>query len=232
MTMLFAAPAWAQESQEEVGGQGQGAAISVLDPTYDSPYVWYVSFGAGGVSGGNPIGSIVDEEAETIFTFDFGKGSFFSGRAGRRIWWRLGVEVEVGYGSPGLEVTETNLAGRDIETSDFGDYSFLLVAGSARLDLTDSLVTPFLLAGVAVVAASYVDAIGADQSDTNLGFLFGGGLDVRIKANVNFRADVRGLRSKIDAPLLSRGILVQNVEAGDALSTMWLWSFGASVRFD
>ncbi len=229
VAFLFVAPVWARASQDQVGDQTMTTAE--LDPTYDAPYLWYVSFGVGGVSGANPIGSIVDEDAATIFTFDIGDGGFFSVRAGRRMWWRLGVEGEFGYGSPGIDVTETDLQGRNVTTSDFGDYSMGLISVSVRLDLTDSLVTPFLLAGGAVVFSS-IEADTGTEGDTNPGFLFGGGLDVRLKDSVNLRADLRGLRSTIDAPLLSRGILVPNVEAGGALSTMWLWSIGVSVRFD
>ena len=229
VAFLFAAPVWAQASQEQVGDQTMTTAD--MDPTYDAPYLWYVSFGVGGVSGANPIGSIVDDDAAKVFTFDIGDGGFFSVRAGRRMWWRLGVEGEFGYGSPGIEVTETDLQGRNVTTSDFGDYSMGMISVSVRLDLTDSLVTPFLLAGGAVVFSS-IEADTGTEGDTNPGFLFGGGLDVRLKDSVNLRGDVRGLRSNIDAPLLSRGILVPNVEAGGALSTMWLWSIGVSVRFD
>ena len=229
VALLFAAPVWAQESQEQAGDQTMTTAE--MDPTYDAPYVWYISFGFGGISGANPIGSIVDEDEEKISTFDFGNGGFFSARGGRRLWWRLGVEGEFGYGSPGVEVTETNLQGRDITTSDFSDYSVGLISVSARFDLTDSRVTPFLLGGGAVVF-SRIEADTGTEGDTNPGFLFGAGMDVRLKDSVNLRGDVRGLRSKIDAPLLSRGILVPNVEAGKALSTMWLWSIGVSVRFD
>lgn len=229
VALSCAAPVWAQESQEPAGDQRMTTAE--LDPTYDAPYVWYVSFGVGGVSGANPIGSIVDEDAAKVFTFDLGSGGFFSVRAGRRMWWRLGVEAEFGYGSPGVEVTETDLQGRNVTTSDFGDYSLGMISASVRLDLTDSRITPFLLAGGAVVFSS-IEADTGTEHDTNPGFLFGGGLDVRLKDTVNLRSDVRGLRSNIDAPLLSRGILVPNVEAGGALSTMWLWSIGVSVRFD
>ena len=229
VALLCAAPVWAQESQEQAGDQRM--TRSVMDPTYDAPYAWYISFGFGGLSGANPIGSVVDEGQEKIFTFDFGSGGFFSVRAGRRMWWRLGVEGELGYGSTGVELTETNLQGRNITTSEFGDHSLGLISVSARFDLTDSRITPFLLGGTALVF-SRVEADMGTEGATKLGFLFGGGLDVRLRGNVNLRADVRGLRSKVDAPLLSRGILLPNVEEGDALSTMWLWSIGVSVRFD
>ena len=229
VALLFAAPVWAQASQEQAGDQTMTTAER--DPTYDAPYVWYMSFGFGGVSGANPIGTIVDEDEEKIFAFDLGNGGFFSARAGRRVWWRLGLEGEFGYGSPGAEVTETNLQGRDVTTSDFGDYSVGFISVSGRLDLTDSRITPFLLGGGALVF-SRIESDTGTAGDTNPGFLFGAGLDVRLKDNVNLRVDVRGLRSKINAPLLSRGILVPNVGAGNALSTMWLWSIGVSVRFD
>lgn len=228
VALSCAAPVWAQESQEPAGDQRMTTAE--LDPTYDAPYVWYVSFGVGGVSGANPIGSIVDEDAAKVFTFDLGSGGFFSVRAGRRMWWRLGVEAEFGYGSPGVEVTETDLQGRNVTTSDFGDYSVGLISVSGRFDLADSRITPFLLGGVAVVFSRIESEMGT-EADTNPGFLFGGGLDVRLKDNVNLRGDVRGLRSKINAPLLSRGILLPNVEAGKALSTIWIWSIGVSLRF-
>lgn len=227
--LLFAAPVGAQESQEQAGDQTMTTAE--MDPTYDAPYAWYISFGFGGVSGANPIGSIVDEDEEKIITFDLGNGGFFSARVGRRVWWRLGVEGEFGYGSPGAEATETNLQGRDITTSAFGDYSVGLISVSVRLDLTDSRVTPFLLVGPALLFSRF-EADTGTEGDTNPGFLFGGGLDVRLKDNVNLRADVKGLRSKINAPLLTRGILLPNVETGNALSTLWVWSIGVSVRFD
>lgn len=227
VALLFAAPVWAQGSQEQSGDQMTRAA---MDPTNVAPYGWYVSFGFGGVSGANPIGSIVDDDEEKISSFSLGNGGFFSARAGRRLWWRLGVEGEFGYGSPGAEITETNLQGRNVTTSDFGDYSVGLISVSGRFDLADSRITPFLLGGVAVVFSRIESEMGT-EADTNPGFLFGGGLDVRLKDNVNLRGDVRGLRSKINAPLLSRGILLPNVEAGKALSTIWIWSIGVSLRF-
>ena len=227
--LLFAAPVWAQESQEQVGDQTM--STGELDPTYDAPYSWYFSLGFGGVSGANPIGSFVDEDEQIISTFDFGNGGFFSARGGGRVWWRLGVEGEFGYGSPGVELTETNLQGREVVTSEFGEYSLGLISVSARLDLTDSRFTPFLLGGAALVF-SRIEATTGTEGDTNPGFVFGGGMDMRLKDNVNIRGDLRGLRSEINAPLLSRGIIVPNTEPGAALSTMWLWSIGVSVRFD
>ena len=157
---LFAAPVWAQELEGQTSKQTMEPAE--IDPTYDAPYGWYISFVSipylGGAVGANPIGTGVDEENEKTLTFDLGSGGFYSGRAGRRVWWRLGVEGEFGYGSPGVEVTETNLQGRNITTSDFGDYSIGFVAVSARLDLTDSRFTPFLLSGPALV----LNRIGTD----------------------------------------------------------------------
>ncbi len=229
VALLFAAPVQAQEPQEPAGYQTMTTAE--MDPPYEAPYVWYISFGFGGVSGANPIGSIVDEDEEKIFAFALGNGGFFGARVGRRVWWRLGLEGELGFGSPGVEVTESNLQGRGVTTSDLGDYTLGLISVSGRLDLADSRFTPFLLGGGALVF-SRIESDTGTEGQTNPGFLFGVGLDVRLKDNVNLRGDVRGLRSKINAPLLSRGVLVPNVEAGNALSTMWLWSIGVSVRFD
>lgn len=233
-SLLFAVPVWAQESgQSQSEGMRQSTAEAEMDPTYVSPYVWNVGVGVGTVSGANPVGSIIDDEEEKIFTFDIGDGFLISGRAARRLWWRLGAEVEGGYSSPGVLVTETDLAGQSLTTSDFGDYSFGYVSVSARIDLTDARVTPFLLGGFAVVFASVPENPDdpGNTSEVNPGFIFGGGLDVRIKDNINLRGDVKGLRSNIDAPLLSRGILIPNEELGDALSTQVLWTIGVAVRF-
>ena len=238
VAQLFAAPVWAQEVQDQTGEQTTRTVE--IDPTYDAPYGWYISFVSipylGGVVGANPIGSVVDEENEKALTFDLGSGGFYSARAGRRVWWRLGVEGEFGYGSPGVEVTETNLQGRNITTSDFGDYSVGFIAVSARLDLTDSRFTPFLLSGPALV----LNRIGTDtgtEGKLNPGFLFGGGMEVELKDNLYLRSDLRGLRSQVNAPLLSGGRLLPTVDdlgfrKERALSTMWLWSIGVTVRFD
>jgi|TARA_B100000745_G_scaffold296527_1_gene242025 hypothetical protein len=235
---LFAAPVWAQELEGQTSKQTMEPAE--IDPTYDAPYGWYISFVSipylGGAVGANPIGTVVDEENEKTLTFDLGSGGFYSGRAGRRVWWRLGVEGEFGYGSPGVEVTETNLQGRNITTSDFGDYSVGFIAVSARLDLTDSRFTPFLLSGPALV----LNRIGTDtgtEGKLNPGFLFGGGMEVELKDNFYLRSDLRGLRSQVNAPLLSGGRLLPTVDdlgfrKERALSTMWLWSIGVTVRFD
>ena len=236
--LLFAAPVWAQGLQDRADDQGMNTAE--VDPMYDAPYEWYLSFVSipylGGVVGSNPIGSVIDEENEKALTFDLGSGGFYSVRAGRRVWWRLGVEGEFGYGSPGVEMTETNLQGRNVTTSDFGDYSVGFIAVSARLDLTDSRLTPFLLSGVGLVL-NRIETDAGTEGETNPGFLFGGGMEVRLKDNFNLRSDLRGLRSKVNAPLLSGGRLLPIVDdfgfaQEKALSTMWIWSIGVTVRFD
>ncbi len=236
---LFAAPVWAQELEGQTSKQTIEPAE--IDPMYDAPYDWYISFVSipylGGVVGSNPIGSVVDEENEKTLTFDLGSGGFYSVRAGRRVWWRLGLEGEFGYGSPGVELTETNLQGRNITVSDFGDYSLGFVALSARLDLTDSRFTPFLLSGAAVVLNRIDTDTGTTEGKLNPGFLFGGGMEVELKDNFYLRSDLRGLRSQVNAPLLSGGRLLPTVDdlgftKERALSTMWLWSIGVTVRFD
>ena len=238
VTLLFAPPVWAQELEGQTSIQTMKPAE--IDPTYDAPYDWYISFVSipylGGVVGSNPIGSVVDEENEKALTFDFGSGGFYSGRVGRRVWWRLGLEGEFGYGSPGVELTETNLQGRNITVSDFGDYSLGFVALSARLDLTDSRFTPFLLSGPAVVL-NRIETDTGTEGKLNPGFLFGGGMEVELKDNFYLRSDLRGLRSQVNAPLLSGGRLLPTVDdlgfrKERALSTMWLWSIGVTVRFD
>ncbi len=245
-SFLIAAPVWAQQSGQ-AGGSGQmqsqsggmQAAEEPTDPTFVAPYTWNVSFGVGTASGANPIGSIVDEENGKIFTFDIDSGVLISGRVARRVWWRLGVEAEFGYASPGTEVTETNLQGLNITTSKWADLSEVFFGVSARVDLVDARVTPFLLGGVAVVSTSYDapvatpfagDATGS-ESATNPGFLFGGGLEVRIVEGFHLRGDVRGLRSNVDQALLVRGILEQFVEDRDALATQFLWTIGLAYRF-
>ena len=76
-----------------------------------------------------------------------------------------------------------------------------------------------------------VFSIYDDEGSTDPGFIFGGGLDFRIKDGINLRGDLKGLRSNVDAPLLSRGILEQFEEDRGALSTQLLWTLGVAVRF-
>lgn len=222
----FAAPAWAQQGQAEVEGM-QSVQNEPTDPSYNLPYTWNISFGVGTASGANPVGSVVDEEAMKISTFELDSGVLASGRVARRIWWRLGAEVEFGYASPGVLLTETDLQGASVVTSPFADYSMGYFSVSARVDLVDARITPFLLGGAALVFSQYA----GDETSTNPGFLFGGGLDVQIFRNFLLRGDVRGLRSDVDAPLLSRGLLEMGVENREALSTQVLWTIGAAVRF-
>ncbi len=266
-SLLFAAPAWAlaigqshvettaapgapapargvppaqSEGTQSVQSEGmQSAPTGPTDPSYVAPYLWNVSVGVGTASGANPIGSIADEDAEKIFSFDIDSGVLFNARVARRVWWRLGIEGEFGYASPGVLITETNLQGFNVQTEPWADFSMGYGSASLRVDLFDARVTPFLLGGIAVVFSSYDErqqAVPADSTDTSTssvdpGFLFGGGLDVRIVENVYLRGDVKGLRSNVDAPLLSRGILEQFVDDRSALSTQVLWTLGVAVRF-
>lgn len=225
-SLMFAVPAWAQESGQSAADRMQAMENEPTDPSYNAPYVWNISFGVGTASGANPIGSIVDQEQGKIFTFDLDNGMLVSGRVARRVWWRLGIESEFGYASPGVLITNTDLAGRNVTTEPFADYSFGYGAVSLRVDLIDARVTPFVLGGLAVVFSSY-----DEEGSTDPGFIFGGGLDFRIKEGINLRGDLKGLRSNVDAPLLSRGILEQFEENRSALSTQLLWALGIAVRF-
>lgn len=220
-SVLFAGPVWAQGEQ-----QGEVERVQI-DPSYDAPYTWAISFGAGTASGANPVGSFTDEDAETVSTFEIDNGVLISGRVTRRIWWRLGGEAEFGYASPGVLITETDLQGANVRASPFGDYSMGYGAISARVDLVDARFTPFLLGGLAIVVSQYDNG----DSGTNPGFLFGGGLDVRLIRGVYLRGDVRGLRSDVDGQLLSNGILGQDDDSASELSTQILWTLGLSLRF-
>jgi len=221
----FAGPAWAQEA-----GQGQTGGLQQpppADPGYgELPYKWNISAGVGSLTGANPIGSSVDEDAQRVFTFEIDSGTAFNLRVARRFWWRLGVEGEFGYASPGINQITTNVNGADVTTEAFADYSMSYGSINARLDLVDARITPFLLAGVAVVAGN-IDG----ESDVNPGFVYGGGLDIGIADEFVIRADIKGIRSGVDAPLLSRGILVQFEDPGDALSTVYVWTLGVGFRF-
>jgi len=235
ITLMFAAPAWAQTGQSEVDSM-QSMENEPTDPSYNAPYTWNISFGVGTASGANPVGSFIpvvatplatDADELKIQTFDIDSGVLFSGRVAYRAWWRLGVEGEFGYAAPGVLITETNLQGANIETEPFGDYSFGYFSVSARIDLVDARITPFLTGGFAMTFNSYPEG----ESSTEPGFLFGGGLDVRLIDNIYLRGDLRGLRASIDAPLLSRGILEQFEADRGALSTQILWTLGVAVRF-
>lgn len=225
-SLMFAAPAWAQEAGQSAADRMQAMENEPTDPSYDAPYEWNISFGVGTASGANPVGSFVDTEQGKIFTFDLDSGVLFSGRVARRVWWRLGIEGEFGYASPGVLITETSLAGRNVTTEPFADYSFGYGAASIRVDLVDARVTPFVLGGLAVVFSDFEGG-----SSTNPGFLFGGGVDFHVVDNIYLRGDVKGLRADVDAPLLSRGILEQFEDSRDALSTQLLWTLGIAVRF-
>jgi hypothetical protein len=62
-------------------------------------------------------------------------------------------------------------------------------------------------------------------------------MEVELKDDFYLRSDLRGLRSQVNAPLLSGGRLLPTVDdlgftQERTLSTMWLWSIGVTVRFD
>lgn len=225
-SLMFAVPAGAQEAGQSAADRMQAMENEPTDPSFNAPYAWNISFGVGTASGANPIGSIVDQEQGKIFTFDLDGGVLLNGRVARRVWWRLGIEGEFGYASPGVLITNTDLVGRNVATEPFADYSFGYGAVSLRVDLVDARVTPFVLGGFAVVFSSY-----EEESSTDPGFIFGGGLEFRIREGINLRGDLKGLRSNVDAPLLSRGILERFEEDGSALSTQLLWTLGIAVRF-
>lgn len=228
VSLALATPVWAQGEEEQAEAElMESVQDEPTDPSYNLPYAWNISFGVGTASGSNPVGSLVDEDAETISTFEIDNGFLASGRVARRFWWRLGAEVEFGYADPGVLLTETDLQGANVTTSPFGDFSYGYLGISARVDLVDARVTPFLLGGFAATFNSYPDGDNTNEP----GFLFGGGLDVRIIRNIFLRGDVRGLRSTVDAPNLSRGLLEQNEADRSALATQVLWTVGLAVRF-
>jgi opacity protein-like surface antigen len=227
VSVMLAAPVWAQEGGQSEVERMQSMQNEPTDPSYNAPYTWNFSVGAGTASGANPVGSFIDEEAESVSTFEIDSGVLVSGRVARRLWWRLGVEGEFGYASPGVLLTETDLQGANVQTEPFGDFTFAYVGISARVDLVDARVTPFLLGGFAMTFNEYPE--GDNSSEP--GFLFGGGLDVRLIENIYLRGDVKGLRANVDAPNLTRGILEQFEEDRTALSTQVLWTVGFAVRF-
>jgi len=226
ITLVFAAPVWAQGSGQSDVENMQTAQTEPTDPSFTLPYKWNIAVGIGTASGANPVGSVTDEEQEKVFTIDIDNGVLVTGRVARRIYWRLAPELEFGYASPGTALTETDLQGANVTTEPYGDYSFGYLSLSARVDLVDARITPFLLGGFALTFNSYPDG----ASSTEPGFVFGGGVDVHVIKNFFLRADVRGLRANIDAPNLSRGLLEPGADRG-ALVTQVLWTVGVAVRF-
>ncbi|MGD8331625.1 MAG: hypothetical protein PVJ49_19490 [Acidobacteriota bacterium] len=226
ITLALAAPVWAQGSGQSDVDTMQSVQNEPTDTSFTLPYTWNIAVGVGTASGANPVGSVTDEDQEKISTIAIDNGVLVTGRIARRMYWRLAPELEFGYASPGTSLTETDLQGANVTTNDYGEFSFGYVSLSARVDLVDARITPFLLGGFALTFNSYPDG----ASSTEPGFLFGGGVDVQVIKNFFLRADVRGLRANVDAPNLSRGLLEPGPDRG-ALVTQVLWTVGVAVRF-
>lgn len=224
--MGLATPAWGQSAsneQRQPTMQEQQAGTGAAEP--GTAYRWNVSISGGNISGATSVGAV--ENLFFITGFETGSGTLFSGRAAYRAWWRLGGEVELGAASPGVDAVLTDLNGAQRTQFDFADYAMTYVSFSLRLDLVDAFATPFLVAGPAFV---FGDTEG--ESNTEAGFLFGGGIDVKVYGPVIVRFDVKGLRSKVDAVGLTRGRLVTEGAIEDPpLSTQVLWTIGIGVRF-
>ena len=219
-------PVWAQQSEEaRVEAQTPQmvrSASSLDDPL---PYRWQIGGGVGQMSGATPVGAVDN----IFFTTGFQTGSaqMFNVRASGRVWWRLGAEIEYGHAEPGVNALLTDPSGQQLTEFFFANYTQSYLSVSARIDLVDAKITPFLLGGFAGVFGS-----GEEDSQTSAGFLFGGGIDVAVYGPLVVRADVKGLRSNIDAAGLTRGRLITGVEPLDpALSTQVLWSIGLGIRF-
>ena len=224
--LLSVGPVWAQQSEEaRVEAQTQQMARSANSTDNPLPYRWQIGGGVGQMSGATPVGAVDN----IFFTtgFETGSSTMFNVRGSARLWWRLGAEVEFGHADPGVNAVLTDPNGQQLTEFFFADYSQSYLSVSARIDLVDARITPFLLGGFAGVFGS-----GEQASQTSAGFLFGGGIDVAVYGPLVVRADVKGLRSGVDAVGLTRGRLITGVEPIDLpLSTQVLWSIGIGIRF-
>ena len=222
-----ASPAWAQSTEGAQEPQEptmqERTRMGPVSPGI--PYRWNVSIGGGNISGATSVGAV--ENLFFITGFETGSATVFGGRGAYRIWWRLGAEVEFGRAEPAITVRLTDPSGAQLTEFDFADFTISYISFGARLDLVDAFATPFLVAGPAFVFADT-----EQDSNTEAGFLFGGGVDVKVYGPVIFRADVKGLRSKVDAAALTRGAQVTMGAIEDSpLTTQVLWTVGLGVRF-
>ena len=224
--LLLVGPAWAQQSEEaRVEAETQEMARSANSTDDPLPYAWQIGGGVGQMSGATPVGGVDN----IFFTtgFQTGSATMFNVRASGRFWWRLGAEIEYGRAEPGIDALLTDPNGQQLTEFFFAEYSQSYLSVSARVDLVDARITPFLLGGFAGVFSS-----GEEDSDTNAGFLFGGGIDVAVYGPLVVRADVKGLRSNVDAAGLTRGRQITGVPpVAPPVSTQVLWSIGIGIRF-
>ncbi len=224
--LLLVGPVWAQQSEEsQVEAETQEMVQSANSTDDPLPYKWQIGGGVGQMSGATPVGGVDN----IFFTtgFETGSATMFNVRGSARLWWRLGAEVEFGQGEPGINALLTDPNGQQLTEFFFADYSQSYLSVSARIDLVDARITPFLLGGFAGVFSS-----GEEDSQTNAGFLFGGGVDVAVSGPLFVRADVKGLRSDVDAAGLTRGRAITGVPAiAPPVSTQVLWSIGIGIRF-
>ena len=163
---------------------------------------------AGQLSGGTPVGS-----SENIFfrtTFEQGSDALVGGRISYGFMPRLHFELEYSRSSPGLNVLITDLAGQGRTEAEFSDLDVNYLSGSIRFNLTRSSIRPHLTVGVANVSA------GSTQEtidESAIGLVFGGGVQISLLDNFTIRADVRGLRSKLE--------LVGTTSSGVTNEVMW-----------
>lgn len=214
----------AQEEQEPEQEAGMEQMAEVEDETeFRFGYRGSVSAFGGGVAGGTPIGTV-----ENVFfnsTFETGGDGAFGIRGTMPVWWRLAGELEFLTTSPGVEVTLTDPAGQDRSVFPFGPLDVSYVAASVRFDLANAWINPFLQAGVAGVRFS-----GENSSETSLGLLYGGGVEVPVPRveGVFGRVDVRGLRADIAGTDLPAELVTPDE---GVIATQIIWTVGLGYRF-
>lgn len=220
--LLPAAPARAQEEDRPAQGVDEMAVES-----FEYGYRYAVGVFAGQASGGNPVLTVQNPFFNS--TFQTGSSTAWGIRATLPVWWRLAGELEFLRSSPGIDVILTDPSGADRSELPFAELDMTMMSASARFDLADALINPFLLGGLSVTSFSGED----DDSDLSLGIVFGGGIEIPIpldRAEGFFaRVDVRGLRAHVSAANLPAAMV--EGDTGSPLSTQVTWTLGAGYRF-
>lgn len=228
----------ARAGQEE-GNEGTPPYAGVEDSespdggdSQESPYPRWWAFSAfgGRLSGGTPIGSVGNPFF--LATFETDSDGLWGVRGAGRIFWRLGFEVEYARSSPGLDAVLTDLLGRDRTVVPFSSLEISYLSAAARMDLTDSWLVPFLMAGIANVSVE----VDESRDESAAGLLFGGGVEVPLpfQERIFIRGDVRGLRSDVailDFAPRRFPVDGEAEEATDELATHVIWTIGLGVRF-